>query len=186
MKTKAETSAFQRGVSLIEVMISMGFLSITLMGAAFTMTTGVASVQISQEQLLAKQKAREAMESVFTARNTQNLTFDQIANVSNAGIFLDGFQTLRESGADGIANTADDANAAIEALTLPGPDGLLGTGDDVVRSLGTFERSIILSDVLLSNNDVDPDIRQIEVQVRYTFRGALRTVTLSSMVARFS
>ena len=176
----------ERGVTLIEVMLSMGFLSVTLMGAAFTMTTGIASVQISQEQLLAKQKAREAMESVFTARNTQNITFDQLRNVASNGIFLDGFQQLRETGVDGIANTADDAAANIETLTLPGPDGLLGTGDDIVRSFGTLERRITLTDVLLANSEVDPDIRQIEVQVRYSFRGVLRTITVNSMISRFS
>ncbi len=180
MMTKHDRSGTQRGVTLIEVMMSMGFLSIALMGAAFTMTTGVASVQISQEQLLAKQKAREAMETVFTARNTQNITFADIANATNGGIFVDGFQVLREPGVDGIANTADDAAAPIETVTLQTPSG------PQVRSLGTFERRIALTDVLLSGGGVDPDIRRVEIQVRYSFRGALTTVTLNSMIARFS
>ena len=46
------------------------------------------------------------MEGVFTARNTQNITFDQIQNVASSGIFVDGFQTLRQTGVDGLANTA--------------------------------------------------------------------------------
>ena len=164
----------------------MGYLSVALMGAALTMVAGVSGVIISQEQLLAKHKAREAIESVFTARNTQNITFDQLQNVANGGIFLDGFQDLRETGVDGIANTAADANAPIESVTHPGPDGNLGTGDDVVRSLLTFERRVQVTDVLLANNSVDPDIRLVEVQVRYTFRGYVRTITINSMISRFS
>ena len=183
---ESEKRARQRGVTLIEVMIAAGFLSVALMGAALTMATGISSVYISQEQLLAKQKAREAIESVFTSRNTQNVTFDQIQNVANGGIFLDGFQQLRQTGVDGIANTADDAAANLETLTTTGPDGQLGTGDDVVRTLTSFERSVSITDVLMANNTVDPDIRQIQVQVRFTFRGVGRTITISSMISRFS
>ncbi len=36
-----------RGVTLVEVMIAASFLSIALMGAALTMTTGIVSVHIS-------------------------------------------------------------------------------------------------------------------------------------------
>ena len=183
---ESEKRGRQRGVTLIEVMISAGFLSVALMGAALTMATGISSVLISQEQLLAKQKAREAIESVFTVRNTQNLTFDQIQNVANGGIFLDGFQQLRQAGVDGIANTADDAAANVETLTTTGPDGLLGTADDVLRTLTTFQRSITLTDILLANNTVDPDVRQIQVEVRYTLRGVWRTIMISSMISRFS
>ncbi len=183
---QANRCARQRGISLVEVMVSTGFLAVTLMGVALTMTTAIVSANVSQEQLLAKQKAREAMESVFTARNTQNITFAQIQNVANAGIFADGFQALRETGLDGIANTADDAAANVETVSLPGLDGVIGTGDDRVRDLSTsFDRRITISDVLLPNNTVDPDIRQVQVQVRYTFRGTTRTVTLTSRIARF-
>ncbi len=183
---EAEKRARQRGVTLIEVMISVGFLSVALMGAALTMATGISSVLISQEQLLGKQKAREAIESVFTSRNTQNVTFDQIRNVADGGIFLDGLQQLRQMGVDGIANTADDAAANVETLTTTGPDGQLGTADDVVRTLTTFQRSVTITDVLMANNTVDPDVRQIQVLVQYTFRGVQRTITISSMISRFS
>ncbi len=126
------------------------------------------------------------MEGVFTARNTQNITFDQIQNVASSGIFVDGFQTLRQTGVDGLANTADDAAAALESVTLSGPDGQLGTGDDQVRTLDTFDRQITISDVLLPNASVDPDVRQIQVEVRYLFRGIRETIRISSLISRFS
>jgi type II secretory pathway pseudopilin PulG len=186
MNRKPTRRCDESGATLIEVLISTVVLGVGLMGAAQTMGTAVSSVLISQEQLIAKQKAREALESVFTARNTQNVVWNDVRNTSAGGIFLSGFQDLRETGTDGIANTADDAAAALAAITLPGPDGNLGTGDDVVRVLDSFERRIAVSDVLLPNDEVDPDIRKVEVEVRYQFRGLSRTVRLSTLISRFS
>jgi hypothetical protein len=141
---------------------------------------------VSQEQLIAKQKAREALESVFTARNTQNIAFDQIRNLENGGIFLNGYQAIRGMGADGIASTADDAADAVETLTFAGKDGLLGTPDDEIRSLSGFERKITITDVMMPNNVVDPDIRQIAIEVKFVFRGVARIVRVNSLISRFS
>src|SRR5262249_51797153 len=125
-------------------------------------------------------------ESVFTARSTQNITFDQIQNVSNSGIFLDGWQQIRGTGTDGVADTADDAMTAIQTMTYPGKDNLLGTADDEVRTLTDFERQVTISDVLLPNGSVDPDIRKILVEVRFKTRGIWRIVSLNSYISRFA
>jgi hypothetical protein len=71
-------------------------------------------------------------------------------------------------------------------VTLPGPDGDLGTGDDEIRALTAFTRRVEISAVPLPNNQPDPDIRRIDVEVRYAFRGVQRTIRLSSMISRFS
>ncbi len=87
------------GVSLIEVMISALFLTVALLGIAMTMVAGISSMYHAQERLIAKQKAREALESVFTARSTQNIQFSQIQNTTETGgIFLTGFQAIRGTG----------------------------------------------------------------------------------------
>src|SRR5690606_34731626 len=138
------------------------------------------SVLISQEQLIAKQKAREALESVFTARNTQNIVWDDIQNTGSGGIFASGYHDLRRAGPDGISNTADDALEPIETLTLPGPDDSLGTADDEIRELTLFERQVTITDVLLANGAVDPDLRRVEVAVRFRFRGFQRSLRLST------
>ena len=103
------------GISLLEVMMAAFIMTVALMGIAMTMVQGIASMFYTQEQLIAKQKAREALESVFTARSTQNVTFAQLQNTTiTGGIFLTGYQPIRGMGTDGIANTADDAATALE------------------------------------------------------------------------
>ena len=182
---RTRVSRVQAGISLMETMISTLILGIGVLAAAQTMITGVTAVIISQDQLVAKQKAREALESIFTARNTQNVVWADVRNVSDGGIFVEGLQALREGGADGIINTADDP-VTLETLRFPGPDGVFDSADDETRSLARFQRSITISDVMLDATTVDPDIRQIEIQIQYSVRGFQRTVTLGSMVSRFS
>jgi hypothetical protein len=163
----------------------MFVMTVTLMGAAMTMGVGISSVVISQGQLVAKQKAREALESVFTARNTQNIDWADIYNTGSGGIFLAGWQSMRETGADGIANTSDDTAAPVETVVLPGPDGYVGTTDDETLTLNDYQRRITITDIPLET-DVDPDIRRIVVDIRFLDRGVQRTISVSAMISRFS
>jgi len=177
----------ESGLSLIEVMISSFIICVSLLAIAMTMVQGILAVYYTQEQLIAKQKAREALESVFTARSTQGVTFAQIRNDNvEGGIFLTGFQTIRAMGVDGIANTADDAETDIETLTYPGPDGLLGTGDDEKLPLTSYERKITITDVLDVDGRVDPDIREITTEVRFKSHNIWRSIVVSSFVSRFA
>ena len=59
------------------------------------------------------QKAAQAIEAVFGARDSHKVTWAQIRNVNGAsgsdgGIFLDGPQPLPQAGPDGLVNTGDD------------------------------------------------------------------------------
>jgi len=176
----------EAGVTMIEVMISSLILTVSLLAMAATMTQGISAMYITQEQLIAKQKARETLESVYTARSTQNITFAQIKSIADDGIFLEGYQDVRGMGTDGIANTADDAESDVETIIFPGPDGLLGTSDDESRSLDKFERRITFTDVLLPSGSVDEDIRKVTVDVRFQLRGVWWTVSVSSLISRFA
>jgi len=177
----------EAGMGLIEVMMAAMILSISLMAVAMTMIQGMSSMYIAQEQLIAKQKARETLESVFTARSTQGITFAQLQNsIVSGGIFLVGWQPIRLMGTDGIANTDDDSSAALESIVFAGPDGNLGTSDDITRTLSNMERRITISNVLLPNSSVDPDIRQVTVEVRFQINKIYRTVTISSYISRFT
>jgi hypothetical protein len=89
-------------------------------------------------------------------------------------------------GVDGIANTADDIGDPYETMVFPGPDGYLGTLDDQTRTLTEFQRKIEISNVMLPDNTLDPDIRQITVEVRFLERGAWRSVTVSSFISRYA
>jgi hypothetical protein len=68
---------------------------------------------MSQEDLIARAKAKEGLESVFSARDSSQIDFSQINNKANGGIFLDDFAPIYDPpGVDGIANTDDDSNSA--------------------------------------------------------------------------
>src|SRR5262249_32040266 len=158
-------------------MLAALIIAVALIAIGLTMVQAVGAVYYTQQQLIAKQKAREALESVFTARSTQDITFDQIQNTTSGnGIFLDGFQSIRGMGVDGIANTADDAVTAVQTLVFPGPDGLLGTADDETLSLANYQRRIVITNVLDTNGNVDPDIRQVMVEVRFKVNRYWRSV----------
>ena len=145
----------------------------------------VVTMVLVQEELIAKHKAREALESIYTARNTQGITFDMIENTPAPGaVFLDGFQPLLLAGDDGLIGTSDDG--AIETLHLPGPDGLFGNGDDINRTLDNFERQIQIDQVLDAGSNPYPDLKQITVTVRYTTtQGWQRSFQASSYVSRY-
>ena len=177
----------EKGISLIEVMIASVFLTVALLAVAMAMGQGISASYTTQEQLIAKQKAQEAIESVLNARNTQQIGFAQIQSIANGGVFETGFQPIENMGPDGIPNTADDTGP-IETITFPGPDGILGTADDVTVSLTNYQRQITISAVPLSGNDAtpDPDIRQMDVDVSYVVQGITKTVRISCMVSRYS
>src|SRR5690242_4413011 len=78
-----------RGFTLIEVLISMFVLTIGLVSLLSVFTVAMASTQSSQQDLIAKQLASEAMESIFTARDTSQLAWANLLNTGNGGIFVD-------------------------------------------------------------------------------------------------
>ncbi|MDA2924799.1 hypothetical protein MYX65_09125 [Acidobacteria bacterium AH-259-L09] len=178
-----------KGFGTIEVLASLFVIVIALTSLLVLYGYSIATITLSQDLLIAKQKSREALESIFTARNTQQITFDMIQNVSDSGIFLDGFQPLRRpnptaGSGDGLTGTADDGE--IEALTLPGPDGVLGNGDDEIRVLDSFERRIQIDPVLYSDSTVNPDVRRVTVTIQYsTPLGGQRTYDVESYISRF-
>ena len=177
----------QQGFTLLEVMIAVVVLVIGLVGTLGVFTYGVQAMQFAQEDVIAKQKAREALESIYGARNTSQLTYNLIQNVSSGGVFLDGWQPLRVAGNDGIIGTADDG--AVETLHLPGPDGVYGTADDVFTPLSNFQRQIQITTVPIPGGGINPDVRQVAVTVQYNaggfMGGAARTYTVTSYISRF-
>ena len=184
----------QSGFTIIETMIAIAIMSIGIMTLIAAFATAVSATQNAQENLIARQKTLEAMESVYTARNTSELSFAQIANVSSGGIFLNGTNQLLCAGTNGLYGTAgfngytgDQAcpasgpcPAGPQCLVLPGPDGVLGTADDVAMSLANFTRQIQINNVLESDGvTVNPNLKQVAVTVSYYASGSVQAHTYS-------
>jgi prepilin-type N-terminal cleavage/methylation domain-containing protein len=186
-----EKSNSQNGFTLLEVMISVVVLGLGLLSVLALFSYSASILQMAQEDLIARAKAKEALESVFSARNSSQLTFAQLQNKSNGGIFVDGFMPIYDPpGADGIANTDDDSNTAnskIDAIILPGPDGILGTADDVRMSLTSFQRQIAFSPVFETGSTTpNPNLRKVTVTVRYTVpQFGQRKYTVDAYISRF-
>ncbi len=196
MTQPTSRSSRQRGFTLVETLIAIVVMTIGILSVLAVFSTAVATTQNAQENLIARQKALETMESIYTARNTQQINFSQIANISNGGIFTDGPTQLLSAGRDGLVNTADDVNfpalgacpAGPECITLPGPDGILGTGDDTAMSLANFQRQIQINTVLEADGvTIDPNLKQITVTVSYSTNGSAvpRSYTVNALISAF-
>ena len=162
------------GFSLLEVVVAMSMLIVGLLGLAQVFYVGLSIVGTSSPNLVAREKAREAIESVHTARDTRTIVWAQIRNAAapaarpgratatGGGAFANGEVAMQAAGPDGLVNTADDTGQEM----TPGPDSLFGTADDV--PLAGFTREIEICDVTGNT-----DLRQIVVTIRYNGSGAI-------------
>jgi type IV pilus modification protein PilV len=194
------THPSQRGFTLIEVMIAVVIMTIGILAVMATFATAISATASAQEDLIARHKALDAMESIYTARNSQQLPFASINNVANGGVFLSGAQQLLCAGPDGIVGTADDVACTapdtgaacpggVECLVLPGPDGILGTADDVTQSLGNFTRTITFNTVSQTVNGVvttNQNLIAVTIAVSYTKPGwPARTYTVNALISSY-
>jgi len=185
----------QSGFTIIETMIAITIMSIGIMTLIAAFATAVTATNNAQENLIARQKTLETMESIYTARNAQQITFGQIANTASGGIFTGGATQLLAAGPDGLVNTADDVNfpaagvcpAGPECITLPGPDGILGNGDDKALSLANFTRQIQINNVLNPDGTTNSTLKQITVTVSYTTGGSTtpRSYSVNALISSF-
>jgi type II secretory pathway pseudopilin PulG len=163
----------QGGFTLIEAMVAAIVLATGLLSVLSLFAYSLGNLQMSQEDLIARAKAKEGLETVFSARDSSQIAFSQINNKANGGIFLDDFAPIYDPpGADGIANTDDDSNSGnsqLDAIVLPGPDGILGTLDDIRQPLTNYQRRITISPVFLTGTTtVNNNLRLVTVTVKYT------------------
>lgn len=157
----------ERGFSLIEVMAAMLILTVGLLPLAGLFTASVQRMTASTPMLMAREKAREAIESVHAARDTGEASWPTIQNVSAGGVFLDGPQSLRAPGADGLVNTADDG--AVELLATE------------------FTREIAISPLPLdSGTGTNQNLREVRVVVRYKVYGAWRQYVMTTYISAYS
>jgi prepilin-type N-terminal cleavage/methylation domain-containing protein len=174
----------QGGFALIEVMIAMVILSVGMCAVLASFGLAITATESAQEDLIARQKAMDALESIYTARNSQQLPFTAIQNVANGGIFLAGANPLLCAGpVYGIVGVQGDTspcttasgatcpNGGVECMVLPGPDGVLGSGTDQTLSLSNFTRTIAFTTVNLpvaQGGGTNTNLIGVTVTVTYT------------------
>jgi prepilin-type N-terminal cleavage/methylation domain-containing protein len=174
-----------RGFSMIEVVVALGVLTVAVLGLAGVMAAGMRQLNTSPSEVIAAQKAAQAIEAVYAARDSHKLTWDRIRNVhgesgSDNGVFLDGDQPLHGEGSDGLVNTSDDT-AGVENTILPGPDGALGTADDRHLALDNFTREIRIRNV----SGEGGQLRSITVIIGFTVGSLRQTYTLTTFISAY-
>lgn len=193
MDTLSGEMQSEGGFGLLEAFVAMSIMMVALMALAQVLYAGIAVAATSTPNLVAREKAREAVESVHTARDAGIVTWDTIRNVAaptgcpagttgtGGGRFIQSSDAvaMQAPGPDGLVNTADDDGVEV----LPGQDGEFGTTDDV--ALLGYTRQVTICDV-----DGNPDLRQIVVTVGYEGSNAFgqrrRQYRLTTLISRFS
>lgn len=156
----------QSGVTLLEMVVALVVLTVGLLGLAASIGYAVTVSNRGRNLTNTKLLAVSLLEQMETLRNTEQLTFGQIANqgaVDNTGAtwnfvgFPTGFNTVSiNPGPDGIFGTSDD-------MVNPGADNIYGTGDDFNDpswAVAGLSREIVIT-------NLNPNLKKIKVTVRY-------------------
>jgi len=190
MNSAIPVQSGERGFTLLEVLVAMSILVVGLMSMAYGIGLGLAVVQMSTMDTIAREKAREAMEDVFTARDDATISFTQICNIPtgsnpNNCLFVNGFEPMYTADSTGLVNTQASVNqATLETYQTPGPDGILGTADDVTYNLTGFQRSISVTS--LASSDGYTALAQVTVTILYNpLPWMSRTVTIVTVMSPY-
>ena len=160
----------ESGVTILEMVVAMLILTVGLLGLAASIGYAVTVSNKGRNLTNTKLLVVSLLEQMETLRNTQQLTFGQIANqglVDNSGTtrtfsgFPAAFQPLSiNPGPDGLFGTDDD-------LISPGPDNVYGTSDDTIDSTWAvpgYQRQISIT-------NLSANLKRIQVTVRYPDAG---------------
>jgi prepilin-type N-terminal cleavage/methylation domain-containing protein len=171
------------GFTLVETVVAMAVLSFGVLALSAIYTQGLKASAQTQIQFIAQQKAQEALETLFTARDTKLLTWPQIANVSQGGVFKDGPQPLLAPGPDGLLGTADDDASNPNCIVVgPGPDNILGTSDDTIINLNPW----MTRTIAITPDPNVPNLNDVTITINYSFQGQASQFVLRSYLSSFS
>jgi hypothetical protein len=168
---------------MVEALVGLSILALGLIGIAAAFAQGMRSLAGSNYDILAREKAVEAIETVFSSRDTKIIAWAKIRNVQgetghDGGVFLAGQHPLTIAGDDGLVNTEDDSEE-IEAIIQPGADQELGTGDDIAQPLEGFTRQIEI-------RELSPTLRLLKVTVRYRVGTEARDYEIVTYISSYA
>lgn len=162
----------ESGVTILEMVVAMLILTVGLLGLAASIGYAVTVSNKGRNVTNTKLLVVSLLEQMETLRNTEQLTFGQIANagaVDNTGAlkqfpgFPVDFRPLSiNPGPDGIFGTTDD-------LISPGPNNIYGDYDDKVEpswEMVGYQRKITIT-------NLSANLKRIEVTVSYPDAGGL-------------
>jgi prepilin-type N-terminal cleavage/methylation domain-containing protein len=193
MDSAASIQSDEGGFTLIEVLLAMAVMVGGLLAAAYGIGLGLEAVQMSTMDTIAREKAREAMEDVFTARDSSaTITFSQICNIPLSGsnpnncLFVTGPTPMYTADSNGLVNTTAAATQGIiETYQTPGPDGILGTADDPPPYiLNGFQRTIQITP--LESSDNYTQLARVTVTITYNpLPWTSRAVTMVAIMSPY-
>jgi type II secretory pathway pseudopilin PulG len=191
------------GVSLLEVVISMAVLTVGMVSILGVFGLAMATTQTSQQSMIAKQLANEAYESIVTARNSGQITWDDIQNTGSTncpitgattcGIFASPlipqpmYQAITTGTYAGILGTTYDQGQPEQTLQDPGTDGIYYTADDVMIPLTGYKRTILISPVTTVGGATVSSLRSVTITVQYTTAqmNLPKTYILNSYISQY-
>lgn len=160
----------ESGVTILEMVVAMLILTVGLLGLAASIGYAVTVSNKGRNLTNTKLLVVSLLEQMETLRNTEQLTFGQIANqgqVDNTGAprtfigFPTAFQPLSiNPGPDGIFGTDDD-------MISPGPDNIYGNSDDLIDTTWAvpgYQRQISIT-------NLSANLKRVQVTLRYPDAG---------------
>jgi type II secretory pathway pseudopilin PulG len=180
MRQRSKVVRKQSGFTLLEAMISILVLSFGVLSLAAIYSQGILYASFAQYDYIAEKKAEQAVEAIFTARDIKSLSWNDLQNVGQGGVFVVGPSRLRIPGADGLVGTQADIGS---------PDEVVITGQGTTLNLNPWmTRTIAITPVNIAGNPPTPEanLRQITVTMQYTIGGKIRTYTLISYISSFA
>jgi prepilin-type N-terminal cleavage/methylation domain-containing protein len=178
----------QKGFTLIECMVAGLVMTAGILSLASIFAQGLQTSNQAQIQYIAQQKAQEMLETIFTARDTQQLTWNQINNVGvSTGVFEANAQPLLAAGPDGLYGTADDVTANPDTIVIgPGPDKIFGTADDVIINLNPFmTRTVAISPASVGGVP-SQTLKTIQVTINWTYEGKSSQYQINCLISNVS
>lgn len=165
----------ERGFSYLDVMFAVTILLFGVMALAAAVTAAVVRTRDVEQQQKAKQYANSTLESIFSARDLDNLGWDAVNNISTctggtaAGMFVCTTQPLYPE---------------------PGADEVVGTADDTGTPVPGFERQITITDIDDPDRPVSTGnpimFRRIDVTITYHVTGFSHQETASTIMTRYA
>jgi hypothetical protein len=170
---------------MLEAVISIVIVTVGMVAVLSGLAVAVASTGTVQLDTIARQQATETLESIYTARQTSQISFAAINNTTAnpPGLFVPGWQPIWNPGPDGLNGTGDDVPPTNNPLYVPGPSGILtgASPPDVLVDLSKFQRQITINNI-----PSEPNVRQVVVQVQYSTPGGLqRTYSVQCLISSF-